>query len=179
MLFLFRFPTSHTHLLVVTSFDPLRVFLFDEGLVRLAAEPYPGGASRPGVPSNAPPFPVMESVMGSVTTHCMIPPHPKKKLHCGLLCCSARNFVCLSTWEPPGLCSSTLCFSGGVIYSTPSRSVKGMPVERLHKRCMHLTNYSVAPAADTQQWSPHYKTFAPSRHHANTAKRKLFAARVF
>jgi len=31
---------------VVTSFDPLRVFLFDEGLVRLAAEPYPGGASR-------------------------------------------------------------------------------------------------------------------------------------
>lgn len=80
MLFLFRFPTSRTHLLVVTSFDPLRVFLFDEGLVRLAAEPYPGGASRPGVPSNAPPM-GMGSVMGSVTTHYIVrpPPHPQRK----------------------------------------------------------------------------------------------------
>lgn len=69
----------------------------------------------------------------------------------------------------------------GVIYSPPSRSVKGMPVERLHKRCMHLTNYSVAPAADTQQCTMYnnYKTFAPSRHHANMAKWKPSAARVF
>eukprot|EP00668_Euglena_longa_P004627 GGOE01005398.1.p1 GENE.GGOE01005398.1~~GGOE01005398.1.p1 ORF type:complete len:663 (-),score=171.88 GGOE01005398.1:675-2663(-) len=31
---------------VVTSFDPLRAYLFNEGLIRLASEPYQGGSSR-------------------------------------------------------------------------------------------------------------------------------------